>query len=70
MTVILPEFAARLKALRKGSHKTQLEMAEYLHCAARHYQSIEYGTINIPILTLVALADYFHVTTDYLLGRD
>jgi len=35
----------------------------------RNYQRIEHGEINIPSLTLCALADYFGVTTDYLLGR-
>ena len=34
-----------------------------------HYQKIEYGQINISVTALDALADYFGVTTDYLLGR-
>ena len=34
----------------------------------RHYQKIEYGQVNVPA-TLCALADYFGVSTDYLLGR-
>ena len=36
----------------------------------RHYQKIEYGHINISATMLITLADYFHVTTDYLLGRE
>ncbi len=31
---------------------------------------MEYGEVNVPSLTLTALADYFGVTTDYLLGRE
>ena len=31
---------------------------------------IEYGQVNLPATTLIFLADFFHVTTDYLLGRD
>ena len=31
---------------------------------------MEYGYVNVPSLTLIALADYFRVTTDYLLGRE
>ena len=31
---------------------------------------MEYGYVNVPSLTLITLADYFHVTTDYLLGRE
>ena len=38
-------------------------------CTVSNYQKIEYGQINIPISSLMTLADYFGVTTDYLLGR-
>ena len=34
-----------------------------------HYRRIEAGKVNISALTLCTLADYFDVTTDYLLGR-
>ena len=36
----------------------------------RNYQRLEYGKINVSATVLVFLADFFHVTTDYLLGRD
>ena len=45
-------------------------MAELLGCTDRHYQRMEYGKVNISILTLIHLADYFGVSTDYLLGRE
>lgn len=35
----------------------------------RNYQRFEHGDINIPALTLCILADYFNVSTDYLLAR-
>ena len=44
-------------------------MAALLGCTVSNYQKMEYGQVNIPITTLMALADYFGVTTDYLLGR-
>lgn len=47
----------------------QIDMAKLLDCTDRHYQRMEYGEVNVPSLTLCALADYFGVTTDYLLGR-
>ena len=47
----------------------QVEMAAFLECTEGHYQKIEYGKINLPTLTLIKLADFFDVTTDYLLGR-
>ena len=69
MEIILPSIAERLKPLRKNRKMTQAAMAELLECTDRHYQRIEYGTINLPSTTLLFLADYFGVTTDYLLGR-
>ena len=62
-------FGVRLKALRKERRIYQREMAELLKVTLRHYQKIEKGEINIPTLTLCTLADYFEVSTDYLLGR-
>ena len=59
----------RLKSLRQEKKKSQQEMADVLQMSQRNYQRIEYGEINLQALTLCALADYFGVTTDYLLGR-
>lgn len=69
MEKIMATFGVRLKELRKERNMRQVDMATFLECTDRHYQRIEYGDINIPALTLIKLADYFHVTTDYLLGR-
>lgn len=65
----LTPFSTRLKALRRERKQTQKAMGEVLSCTASNYQKIEYGQINIPISSLMTLADYFGVTTDYLLGR-
>lgn len=62
-------FATRLKELRKARKLKQTDMAEFLNITVRHYQDMEYGKINIPALTLIALADYFDVSLDYLVGR-
>ena len=70
MEVILPGLAERLKPLRKKKGATQKQMAELLGCTERHYQKIEYGHINVSATMLMSLADYFGVTTDYLLGRE
>ena len=53
--------------LKKG--KTQVEMAELLGVKLRAYQYYESEGRNPTLDNLVALADYFGVTTDYLLGR-
>ena len=69
MEKVMPGFSIRIKELRKEKNLKQRDMAELLHCTERHYQEIEYGHINLPSLTLIFLADYFGVSTDYLLGR-
>ena len=63
------KFGGRLKALRQERKQTQKAMGELLGCTASNYQKIEYGEVNLPISSLMTLADYFEVTTDYLLGR-
>ena len=59
----------RLRTLRKERNLRQVDMAQILDITDVHYRRIEAGKINLPTLTLCALADYFGVTTDYLLGR-
>ena len=59
----------RLRLLRKERRMRQIDVAELLGITQAHYQRIEKGKINIPTLTLCILADYFEVSTDYLLGR-
>ena len=65
----LEQLGTRLKQLRKEKKRLQREMAAFLDVTEVHYRRIEAGKVNIPTLTLCALADYFGVTTDYLLGR-
>lgn len=69
MDTILHGVSNRLKPLRVEKGMKQKEMAQLLGVTERHYQKIEYGKVNIPATTLMTLADYFGVTTDYLLGR-
>ena len=59
----------RIKQLRKERRLRQREMAEMLDVVLQHYQKIEYGKVNISVMTACILADYFGVTVDYLLGR-
>ncbi len=62
-------FSERLKLLRKEKKLTQKQIALFLDKTERHYQDIEAGRINVPSLMLLKLAEYFGVSTDYLLGR-
>lgn len=69
MEIKMEGFGERLKALRKEKGMTQKAMAALLGVTERHYQSMEAGTVNVPSLTLLLLADQFDVSADYLLGR-
>lgn len=62
-------FAQRLKELRNSRRVYQKEMAEYLGITVRGYQCYEAGQNYPDVKGLIALADYFGVSTDYLLGR-
>lgn len=62
-------FRERLRALRKERGETQVQVAEGLGIASRHYQKFEAGA-NLPSFeNLWALADHFGVSMDYLAGR-
>lgn len=59
-----------LKAIRKKSGKTQKEVAEGIGIGQGTYKNYETGAREPNNATLVAIANYFDVTTDYLLGRE
>ena len=61
--------AKRLKELRESRRIYQREMAEQLGLSFRGYQNYETDQSEPKLSTLIAIADYFGVTTDYLLGR-
>ena len=60
----------RIKDLRVDHDLTQKEIAAVLHIDQRVYSTYETGKREIPTRLLVQLADYYHTTTDYLLGRN
>lgn len=63
------KLAERLKELRRSRGVTQTQVAEYLGLKLRAYQYYESGEHRPEYEKLMALADFFEVTTDYLLGR-
>lgn len=58
----------RLKDLREDHDLTQSQLAEIIHQSKSNISKYENGQVEPNIQTIIALADYFHVTTDYLLG--
>ena len=65
----MSSFSGKLKELRKCKGATQKEVADYLCITDRAYQNYEYGNSEAPYSSLIKLADFFDVSTDYLLGR-
>lgn len=59
----------RLKELRLARNMTLKQMAEVLGMVQRNYQRYETGEVDPPLSKAIALADYFDVSLDYLVGR-
>ena len=55
--------------LRIDHNLTQQQIADMLHISQNTYSQYEIGKLNYPIDTLVALADFYGVSVDFLLGR-
>ena len=58
----------RIKDLREDHDLTQKQIADYLHIKQNPYCQYETGRRQIPIEILIALAKYYKVSTDYILG--
>lgn len=62
-------FSERLKELRMSRNLTQKQVYEAVDMSAIGYQRYEYGDREPAYQKLLALADYFDVSLDYLVGR-
>lgn len=62
-------FPKRLKALRLQRKLTHQDMADLLGITRQGYSKYENGQSQPDIDTINKLAEFFNVTTDYLLGR-
>ncbi len=58
----------RLKDLREDMDITQKALADFLHIRQNTYSQYENGQRQLPIEILIALAKYYNVSTDYILG--
>lgn len=59
----------RLKELRKKKNISQLKLAMDLHMNQNTISRYENGEREADYSTLIAIADYFNVSIDYLLER-
>ena len=61
-------FAQRIRQLRKEKNLKQ-QLADQFSVKPRTCQGYEYGESYPEVAKLVAIADFFDVSLDYLMGR-
>ena len=63
------EYIRIMRDLREDADKTQQQIADLLGTSQTMYARYERGYQTIPLEHLIRLADYYHVSLDYLTGR-
>lgn len=59
----------RIRDLREDKDLSQTELAKLLGMSQTGYSKYETGENDIPVAILEKLADFYHTSVDYLLGR-
>ncbi|MBQ7296363.1 MAG: helix-turn-helix transcriptional regulator [Clostridia bacterium] len=59
----------RIRDLREDNDMTQQQVADYLKMKQPQYNRYEKGYRDIPSDVLIAIADLYNTTTDYILER-
>ncbi len=59
----------RVRDLREDHDLTQRQLAARLHITQPQYFRYEQGYRDLPTDILIALADMYETSTDYILGR-
>ena len=62
-------YQRRLRDLREDHDKTQQDIADIVGTSQTMYARYERGANELPLRHLLTLAEYYGVSTDYLLGR-
>ena len=61
-------YQLKLRQLREDHDMTQKEIADYLGIEQTVYSRYETGKNDMKISHIIALCDYYHVSSDYVLG--
>lgn len=59
----------RIRDLREDADLTQSDVGNAINLPQRTYAYYESGQRTIPPEVLIALADFYNVSVDYILGR-
>ena len=68
MVIKMAERYERIRNLREDFDLTQAEIGKQINVPQRTYAYYESGERMIPPQVLIALAQFYHVSVDYLLG--
>ena len=68
MVIKMAERYERIRNLREDSDLTQAEVGKEINVPQRTYAYYESGQRMLPPQVLIALAQFYHVSVDYLLG--
>ena len=63
----MKDFGTRLRKLRQACGMTQEEFCDKIGISDTHYRKIEAGSRTGSLELIVEMAEYFHVSLDYLL---
>ena len=69
MAVVMNMAYDRIRELREDHDLRQVDVAKILKISQTGYSKYETGENDVPTAVLIALADFYHVSIDYLLGR-
>ncbi len=69
MAAVMNMAFERIRELREDNDLRQVDIAKILKMSQTGYSKYETGENDVPTSVLIALADYYNVSTDYLLGR-
>ena len=58
-----------IRSIRIDKGYTQKQIGEILGVSQNTYSQYEIGILNFPVDAIIKLADFYGVSTDYLLGR-
>ncbi len=58
----------RFRDLREDHDLSQQEVADYLGCSQQTYSRYESHVTEMPLESLLRLAEYYDTSVDYLLG--
>lgn len=62
------EIYERIRGLREDCDKKQSEVAAFLGLSQGYYSKMERGDRPFQIHQIIALCEFYHVSSDYVLG--